>query len=294
MIPAVHQRFRLIANPVSGTAARREQVEALAAGLRTAGRQAEVCFTRGPGDATELAREAATDVVVAVGGDGTLREVAEGLRGRDLVLAAVPSGTANVLAHELRLPTTVPAQLDMLLGGRIHRLDGGVCNGERFLLMIGAGLDGAVAHAHTRAASGHNSYLRYVKPVLATVRDMPLHPLRVTVDDEPMPEGIMSVVVANVRGFGNVFEAVSAARPDDGVFDVIGLTGRNRLAWTGYLVAALARKLHEMPGAHSARGTRVRITSDQAVPMQRDGDPYGFTPADITIEPGAVPLLVPV
>lgn len=286
-------RFCLIANPVSGTRDRRALVQAIEAGLRARGHAVDVCLTTGPGDATTFAAASDGDAVVAIGGDGTVTEVAEGLRGRDVPLGVVPAGTANVLARELRLPWDADAAVAALHAGRERRLDTGVCNGRRFLLMIGAGLDGAVAHAHTRAASGHNAYWRYVGPVLATVRDMPLAPLRVTVDDAPLPAGVTSVVVGNVRGFGGVFEATSAARPDDGVFDVIGLTGRGRLRWTGYLVAALLRQLRHMPGAHTARGTRVDIAADAPVPMQRDGDPFGFTPAAIAIEPAALRLIVP-
>ena len=287
------RRFCLIANPVSGTRDRRALVDAVAAGLQARGHGVDVCLTTGPGDATTFAAASDADAVVAIGGDGTVTEVAEGLRGRDVPLGVVPAGTANVLARELRLPWDAARAVDAFDAGRERRLDTGVCNGRRFLLMIGAGLDGAVTHAHTRAASGHNSYLRYVRPVWQTVREMPLAPLRVTVDGESMPEGVTSVVVGNVRGFGGVFEATSGARPDDGVFDVIGLTGRGRLRWTAYLVAALLRQLRRMPGTHSRRGTRIAIEGDRPIPMQRDGDPFGFTPADIAIEPGALRVIVP-
>jgi YegS/Rv2252/BmrU family lipid kinase len=289
----VARRFCLIANPVSGTRDRRALVEALASGLRARGHAVEVRLTAGPGDATAIAGAARADAVVAIGGDGTVTEVAEGLRGRDVPLGVVPAGTANVLARELALPWDAAVAVAALDGGRERPLDTGTCNGRRFLLMVGAGLDGAVAHAHTRAASGHNSYLRYVRPVWEAVRDMPLAPLRVTVDGQPMPDGVTSVVVGNVRGFGGVFEATSQAQPDDGVFDVIALTGRSRLRWAAYLAAALVRRLHEVPGAHTARGARVRIEADAPVPMQRDGDPFGFTPAEVSIEPAALRVIVP-
>lgn len=287
------RRFCLIANPVSGTHDRQRLVDAVAGGLRTRGHAVDVCLTTGPGDATTFAAASDADTVVAIGGDGTVTEVAQGLRGLDVALGVVPAGTANVLARELGLPWEADAAVAALHAGRERRLDGGVCNDRRFLLMIGVGLDAAVAHAHTRAVSGHNSYWRYVQPVWQTVRDMPLRPLRVEVDGVRLPEGVTSVVVGNVRGFGGVFEATSAAVPDDGVLEVIGLTGVSRLRWTGYLAAALLRRLHEMPGAHTARGTRVRIEADAPEPMQRDGDPFGFTPADIAIEPGAVRVVVP-
>ena len=123
---------------------------------------------------------------------------------------------------------------------------------------------------------------------------MPLHPLQITVDGRAMPEGITSVIVSNCRGFGGVFEASSHADPTDGLFDVVGMTTRSRTLWTAYLFAALQRQLHEMPGVHTARGKTISIQCDAGpIPMQRDGDPFGFTGAAISIEPGAVPVIVP-
>ncbi|MHC5020653.1 MAG: diacylglycerol/lipid kinase family protein [Planctomycetota bacterium] len=304
------QRFRIICNPVSGTHDRTPIINGVAEGLRARGHVVEITPTQCAGDAVRLAREAPpeTGVVVAVGGDGTITEAAEGLRqrgsggggGRETALGIVAAGTANVLAKELGFPWDVPSLVNVLDAGKIRRFDGGVCNGERFMLMIGAGLDGAVAHAHTRGASGRNNYLRYVKPVVDIIVRMPLHPLHVTVDGAPMPPGITSVIVANFRGFGGVFEACSNADPTDGWFDVIGLTTRSRALWTAFLFAALQRRLHEMPGTYATRGRQVTITTSESaskIPRQRDGDPFGFitpgTPTQISLEPGAVPIIVP-
>lgn len=289
------RRFRIVCNPVSGTHDRTAIIHGVADGLRARGHWVEITPTQCAGDAVRLAREAPpdTDVVVAVGGDGTITEAAEGLRGRETALGIVAAGTANVLAKELGLPSDVPALVATLDAGHVRRLDGGVCNGQRFMLMIGAGLDGAIAHAHTRGSSGRNSYWRYVAPVVDILVRMPLRPMQITVDGAPMPDGITSVIVSNCRGFGGVFEAASNADPADGLLDVIGLTTRSRARWTAYLFAALQRQLHEMPGTHVARGRQVSIHSDAPVPMQRDGDPFGFTDAEISIEPGAVPVIVP-
>ena len=285
----------VVANPVAGRRDRSGLLASLVVTLREHGIAATVRTTGGPGDATTFAREVPDDAgaIVAVGGDGTVNEILEGLRGRDVPLAVLPVGTANVLAAELRLPRTPEEVVAMLAHGAVRRLDGGVCNDRRFVLVTSAGFDGVVVHRHDRQGRGHNSYTAYVGPVLSTIRDMPLPRLQVEVDGTPIGGDVTEVIVANVRNFGNVFEAASHAVPDDGLFDIVTLEGRSRWRWFTYLCGALVRQVHRLPGVRTVRGRHVRVTADEPVPVQYDGDPRGHTPLEITIEPGAVPVIVP-
>ena len=115
----------LIANPISGEGASYHKAELLAGRLRRRGVPCRVLPTVRAGHATDLAREAAADsrAVIAVGGDGTVNEVAHGLAGTDTPLVVMPTGTANVLAHELRIGKHVSAALRAVCHGKLKRMD---------------------------------------------------------------------------------------------------------------------------------------------------------------------------
>ncbi|MCI0340620.1 MAG: diacylglycerol kinase family lipid kinase [Planctomycetales bacterium] len=289
----------LIANPISGRGAAARVVPEVQRGLEARGFAVDVHTTTGPGDATRAAREAPAGVaaVVAVGGDGTVTEVAEGLRGREIPLGIVPIGTANVLAREVGLPRKdVEALTAIIAAGRVRRLDAGELNGRLFLLVVGAGFDGEIAHRHKRGPDGSNSYSQYVGAFFGTLLTSPFPGMRIEVDGKVVATDAAHASVGNTRNYGGPFQVTSLARPDDGLLDVTWLEGRSLPRWLGFLVLAIGRKLHWAPGAHTARGKAIRIVPADpavAVPVQRDGDPFGTTPVEARVIPQAVPVLVP-
>src|SRR5688572_7935020 len=129
------RRFLLIANPISGGGAGRVRAPLLAAALQARGCAADVHLTAAPGDACARARAAAGepfDALVALGGDGTVNEVLNGMTDPTRPLGVLPIGTANVLACELGLPRKVDAAADVLAAGRCRELAIGRCGERRF------------------------------------------------------------------------------------------------------------------------------------------------------------------
>ncbi|MCG8458877.1 MAG: hypothetical protein MI919_21570, partial [Holophagales bacterium] len=137
------RRVVLIYNPKSGRQVAHRAVPKLIATLSSSF-DIEPLPTASPGDATRLAREhaAAADIEVAfaLGGDGTLREVAKGLIGSSVALGPLPAGTANVLAYTLRLPRRSLAAARALTRGEVREMDVGMAGDEPFLMMASAGL----------------------------------------------------------------------------------------------------------------------------------------------------------
>ncbi|MFN8638455.1 MAG: diacylglycerol kinase family protein [Dehalococcoidia bacterium] len=288
--------------------------------MHRAGWTIDVRTTTARGEASNLARMAAAEgfgTVIACGGDGTLREVAEGLAGRegvagrDAALAVLPAGTANVWAREAGIPLDLAGALALVVRGRRVRIDTGLANGHRFLLMCSAGLDATTVHA--LEGSRAKRWFGRVAYAAAGIRNAALTPaVATTIElctevEEPLrlERDVLMAVVGNSRLFGLVARVTAEARVDDGLLDVCvlsaqaaggharGLSHRLGLAWTALrdgLPDAAARGRF---GVDYGRATRVRIDSDLPLDVQADGDWIGTTPLEITIEPASLTVVVP-
>ncbi len=268
---------------------------------RTHWGEVELALTTGPGHATALARDVPAGVtrVIAVGGDGTVHEVANGLLARGAAalpaLGVVPVGTGNDFAKMTYTARLKPgAAVAALAAGTTRRFDVGQVWGEYFVNSIGVGLDADVArrvnqYKHWPGAIG------YVVAALQAIIHRRALRLRIEVDGEAWsgPTTVLEIGVGPCAG--GVFYLVPDARPDDGMLDVcaVGPFG------LGFLLTRAPRVLN---GTHTAlkevrmaRGSRVRVTSDDGpLTAHLDGElrSPGLNVLDASLHPGALPVLV--
>lgn len=291
--------LRFIYNPIAGHARRRVGLEAALRGrLQAGGFAAALRTTRYPGHATELAREAAErgcDTVVAIGGDGTINEVAQALIGSDVALAIVPCGSGNGLAAHLGVPTRLDQALGLVTTGRGRRcrIDTGRVNGTPFLNVMGFGLDAEVAHRFNQLAQrGLPTYVRAAVGAFLRRRNE-----RVVVRWEEGCEELTGVLfsIANSDQYGNAARIAPGARVDDGRLDLVAVTP---VGWIG--AAALGVRL--MTGTidrspHVRRWPFRHLVVERARPglIHTDGETRE-APAqlDITVAPGSLWVVVPV
>ena len=182
------ERCSIIRNPASRRQAKPARLEAAIEILRDAGWTVTVTTTSHAGQATQLAREAAannTDVVIANGGDGTINEIVNGLAGSNTALAVIPGGTANVWAHESRIPKDPAKAVRIVLEGDRRRVDLGVANGRYFLLMAGIGLDAAIIPRVNPWLKRRTGALAYILTGLLTALRTKPWPARVVMTGVP-------------------------------------------------------------------------------------------------------------
>src|SRR6185436_11472149 len=152
------RRGALLYNPAAGRRRAVGLLDGIRAALAAGGWEIEAVPTGYPGGATtlaaELAGEGRVEAVFAVGGDGTLREVAAGLLGSEVALAPLPAGTTNVLVRALGIPRQPLAAARALAGGVRRPLAVGICGETPFLMMVSAGLDAAIMGALSGERSG--------------------------------------------------------------------------------------------------------------------------------------------
>jgi diacylglycerol kinase family enzyme len=249
-------------------------------------------------DARTSAREAALsdryDVIVAAGGDGTIRHVAAAMLETHKPLGILPVGTANVLAHEIGLATTPQAIMGMLLEGPAVPVACARANGEPFLLMAGAGFDARVVNALNHHLKSRLGKVAYAGPVLgALVR--PIDALTVVVDGR---HHVASwVVVANARHYGGRFVLAPRTGVRERGLEAILFKARTRAVLISQLASLVLGRLDARAAARSdvevLRCSRVSVNSHNPVPTQIDGDVFGSTPLQVEDGMDEVQLIVP-
>jgi diacylglycerol kinase (ATP) len=286
----------VIANPIAGRGKGRASAEALTAGLRQAGIATDLFLTSGRGDAERTAaeRRAEVDLVVSVGGDGTLSEVLAGVAGSNTAIAQLPLGTANVLAHELHLPRRVERAVEVIRGGRTTLLDTAEVNGRLTFLCVGVGIDGWAVREVERRRHGAITKLLYVEAMLRVIPRYRAPRLQLEIDGRPVDGEFGFVLISNVRGYGAVFQLSRECRHADEHVEVYAL--RRGGPWD-LAKMAVRGLLHRLPGpwVHfwHARHVRVLDAGRDKVPYQVDGDFGGEGDVDYRVTGYQARIVVP-
>lgn len=286
----------LVYNPLAGGGRHGEAGCLVAECLRRRGVEVLVRTTEGPGDGTRVAAGLAgeVDAVVAVGGDGTVNEVVNGLVGRGVPLGIVPSGTVNVLALELGVPFDLDQACDVIAAGHRRPLDVGVMDGRSFVLMAGAGLDALTVRRLDARAKRRFRELAFVWTGIRAYLDEPQAAFPVTVDGQE--HQAVFAVAGNCRYYGGRFGVTNRADPSDGELDVVLFRGAGFLR-TALFWLAVPFGLHlRHPDARYLRARRVEFgepAGRAAVWFHTDGELAGRLPAVAEIRPRAIEVFVP-
>jgi diacylglycerol kinase family enzyme/membrane-associated phospholipid phosphatase len=253
-----------------------------------------------PGQAMiQAAVEANVRLVIAAGGDGTVRVVCSGLAGTDVPLGIVPVGTGNLLVRNLGLPLDRAAAIRVAFTGQDRRLDlvgveGDGVPADRFAVMAGLGLDAAVvgeAPPKLKARMGWGAY------AVSMARNLSFPAVRaeIVVDDEPPVRlRVRTVLIGNVGTLLGGLPLLPDARPDDGMLDVVAVAPRRLTDWPGLAWRVASRSSAQDDRLRTWRGRRVVVRSIEACPRQLDGDVIETGHVlRCEVEPGVLVVRVP-
>ncbi len=292
---APFRRALVVANPTAGRGQGAKAAQEVAAGLSKLGVAAEVHLTRGRGDARSRVRclEPGVDLLVSVGGDGTLREVFDGLLDPEIPVAVLPLGTANVLGLDLGLPRDVDQLLELIGARRRERIDVADVNGHLSFLVTGVGFDGAVVRELEKRRNGPIRRLSYLPAALRALRGYRPPRLRVELDGARESGEFGLVLVSNIVHYGGVMKLSPSGSRSDGSFDVFLFRDARLPALVSAFLRGLFLSLPGGKGCTRKRARRVSITSVEPVPYQVDGDWRGVTPVEIAVTGRQHVVLVP-
>ncbi|MDQ2715461.1 MAG: diacylglycerol kinase family lipid kinase [Chloroflexota bacterium] len=289
----------VIANPTAGSfSQQRPKLDETLNNLRQQGWKVDLKLTEAAGDASVLARKAVeqgANVVISVGGDGTINEVIQELAGSETALGVLPGGTVNVWAREVGIPLEYTGACKVLLHGQTRRIDLGSVNGRYFLLMAGVGLDGEVAHAMqtNKKSIKRLGYLGYL--LLGTWMGLgyPSFNARLHMNKRSVRVRALQITVGNTQLYGGTVKFTWQAKCDDGLLDVCVVRKRSMLGRVVVFWDFLFRRKERRQWVRYETCRSIEVHARDPLPIQLDGDAAGYTPATFTVVPGALKVIVP-
>jgi YegS/Rv2252/BmrU family lipid kinase len=291
-------KTRFIFNPTSGRRRRTDRIGRMVADFVAARNlDADLFATEGPGHATALARAAVDGGcrrVVAVGGDGTMNEVAQALLRTQVELALVPCGSGNGLARHLGLPDAPARALALSADpdAAVAEIDTGTANGLPFFNAMGLGLDAEVSRRfNALARRGLPAYAKVALQAFLQHR-----PERCIVDDgrHRVKWEALLVTVANSEQYGNGARIAPGARVDDGLLDLVALPPVGLLGAADLSIRLFRGTLGRRSGILRLRAARFAIERPAPGIVHTDGEPRetGLV-VDVAVVPGSLRIVVP-
>ena len=269
------KKIRFIINPFSGVGKKGHLPKLLEIHFRDTPHHWELLETQRPGHGTELAKTAADqgfDMVVAIGGDGSVNEVMTGLIGTESVLGIIPAGSGNGFSRHIGMSLDPVIALEQLSKGNPRQVDTCHLNGRPYLNLAGVGFDAQVA---TRLhQSGFRGFWAYLKFSLEEAVSYQSQHFKISIDDYIIEDEFLMIEVANAPMFGYNFEVASRAKLNDGWLEVVLVKAvpKWRVALAGWRL--LAKSFHEAPFVKTFRAKKVQVSSTQQMAVHVDGEGY--------------------
>lgn len=296
-------RALIVHNPSAGVLHHNSPLARAVNALHAHGWTLEQRATNAAGDATRYARaaaEAGYDAVLAVGGDGTLNEVLNGVLDSQTAVGILPQGTANVWAIEMGLPLDdMPRAALLQAGAPVRAIDVGIAEGKgfaprAFILSCGAGFDAAVIEQveRERALKRQWGKLFFILTGIRQALAYRGRQVRVTVDGKTYPRRVILALTSNAQLYGAALRIPPDARIDDGLLDVTLLHGDNVVHTAWHFIRLGVGVYNRQSDIEHLRGREVMIQGAR-LRVHADAEPLGTTPLHITIRPRALRVFVP-
>jgi diacylglycerol kinase (ATP) len=287
-----------ILNPKSGATSRKWTGRQFEHYLIKRGFKVRTFLTRSLEHACELATNAAIDydcaLVVGIGGDGTIREVAHGLEGSNKPLLIIPHGTENLLANELGFDGKLKTIIKTFEAGYMRSLDLGNANGKCFTSIAGFGFDGAVVKRVSEQRAGHIDHSDYFWPIWRTFWEYKFETMKVEVDGDEIFEGPGLVFVGNISRYAVGLQILHYADFSDGLLDVCIYKCGSHLHLVKHSLMTVLKLHANRRDVIYRQGKKITVTSNSnRIRTEIDGDPGPSLPVQINIIKHAVNCIVP-
>jgi diacylglycerol kinase (ATP) len=259
----------------------------------------EMELTKWRNHAEELAQQAVKEgfgKIIAVGGDGTLHEIVNGLMqtGENVKLGILPEGGGNDYAKNFSIPHDINQCLEIFLRDKIRKVDVGKIGNQFFINSFGLGFDAKVAY-FAQKIRFLNGLPRYLTAVIKAMIHLEHYPMKIILNDEIIEENVLFVGINNGRYSGGGFQLTPAAVPDDGFFDICIAKALSRKEILHNLPAAIRGKHTHLPFVKMRKAKKIEVVSSP-VSYYYDGEipePQTIEKVEISLLPQQISLLVP-
>jgi len=273
-----------IINPVSGTGKKDKIPRLIDTVVNHDTNDVSIIATEYAGHAREIAAQAASDgadVVIAIGGDGTVNEVGSALCNTNTALAIIPCGSGNGLARHLRIPMNASRALQIINDGVVGQFDYCTINGRPFFCTCGMGFDAAVSYKFSN--EGTRGFITYIKTTLTEYFKYKPQEYLIDIDGAKLRERAFVIACCNAAQYGNNAYIAPRATMQDGLIDVTVMHPFNALQSPILGARLFLKQLGHDHHVSIYRGKRVVIERDHDDVVHIDGDPMPL-PARLAIE----------
>ena len=293
------RRALVIVNPVAGKRAAGQNLERLEKRLSEADFEFEMRETTGEGDALDWARSAEdVDLVIALGGDGTVMEVMSGLieAHRGIPLAQIPAGTANILARTLGIPTDLEGAIDVVTGGVVIEHDVGRVegSGRYFAMVAGAGFDAQLMEDTPRALKNRMGFSAYLIAGIRNLFRLRRSFVLLQVDGKHFhfkAHTVMALNIAMIEGLR--FPGFAQVDPHDGKLDVAIVTPASLFGVVEVAGRLVTGRLSGYERLRFMQAEHLKIEANPPLDVEIDGEPIGTTPLSLEAVRAGARFVVP-
>ena len=278
------KNIAFIINPISGTQNKRKLPKLIEQTLDKEQWLANIEFTERAGHARELAGQYAKmgfHAVVAVGGDGTVNEVACGLRDTDTAMGIVPMGSGNGFARHLNIPMRTAGAIELLNHSEVIEADYGLVNDRVFVTTCGTGFDARIAYQFATAGSrGFQTYLKKIMQDVLTYKSETYH--LTNGKDIDLEHKAFLITFANANQWGNKAYIAPHASIQDGKMDICMLSSSAILGAPALAVSLFTKTIDKSMFMDTLQARDIVLYRENESPFHIDGDPVSM-PREIRI-----------
>ncbi|AOT70478.1 diacylglycerol/lipid kinase family protein [Geosporobacter ferrireducens] len=285
-----------IVNPVAGKGKSLEFAAYIENTLKEKGIDYAMKFTTLKGEAEHIAKEAADgtyEKIVAVGGDGTVYEVINGLAGGTAALGVIPSGTGNDFVKTMKISPKLESALETVLNGEITAIDCGKVNGRYFINVASIGLDAEIVKKTEEMKKYIPGPTAYMAGLFKTLFQYRLQDVEIVIDDWVYKGKITLVAVGNGKYYGGGMKVVPSAKIDDGYFTVCLIKPMSKFKMLRLLPTIFSGDHIQESEVIILKGKKIRVSSKDPMILNTDGDISGTTPAVLEIIENRTSVIVP-
>jgi YegS/Rv2252/BmrU family lipid kinase len=270
------KKYKLIANPAAGRGRSRELIARIVEIFESRRAAFDLDFTRGPGDAAGMARESTGefDVIVVIGGDGSINDIIPGMLFSPRPLGIIPTGSGNDFIKSLNISSRLESAVDTVLKGEARVIDVGTINGRFFANGVGMGFDAAVNKASYAINHSKQGLLLYVCALVRTLGKYDPVAMKITMNGETFAQDTFLLTVGNGTTVGGGFKLTPHAMVDDALLDVtiVRPLGLPMLLW--HLPKVFLGTIDRVKYASLHRTGRLIVETNGPVPVHLDGEIY--------------------
>lgn len=284
-----------ILNPFSGYTLKEKQISRISGYIDRHVKNAEIIVSGRRGEVSEITKRKIREgirKIVAIGGDGTVNEIAKVIVDAEIALGIIPTGSGNGLARHLRIPMRFEKAVNVINHCAIKKMDYGLINGKPFFCTTGIGFDAEVGHKF--AKQNRRGFITYLKIILSGFRAYKPEKYTLIIDDQEIKREAFLLTLANASQWGNNACISPMASVEDGLLDICVLSPFPAYMAADIGVRLLTKKIERSRYLEIFRSDKILIKSSGKTPIHYDGEPGEITGnIEVKIIPQGLNIMVP-